>query len=105
MSIISGPASHPSKDLLHWIPSGIPRRGDEYVDVSCRAVVRITPQTLRATWRNDTYFFCSATCLRRFLQAPDALLTVRGVRFAEKQLRNEFTVVAENATTKYMQRN
>lgn len=100
MSIARGSESHPRKyseiaaarqrmpslptlDMfthqLHWIPSGMPRRGDEYVDVSCQAPIRITPQTPRATWRNDTYFFCSDACRRRFAQAPDALLTARGV--------------------------
>ncbi len=64
----------------HWTPAGMPRCGDQFVDVSCHGVVRITPQTPRLKWRNDTFFFCSTFCRQRFAQTPDEILTARDVR-------------------------
>ncbi len=63
----------------HWIPSGVPRTGDEYLDFSCHEIVRITPHTPSLIWRDDTFFFCSSFCQQRFAQAPDEFLMARFV--------------------------
>jgi len=64
---------------LHWIPAGMPRCGDQLVDVSCHGIVRITLQTPRLKWRDDTFFFCSTLCRERFARAPDEFLTAHDV--------------------------
>lgn len=64
---------------LHWVPAGMLRRGDQFVDVSCHGIVRITLQTPRLKWRNDTFFFCSTFCRERFARAPDEILTAHDV--------------------------
>lgn len=70
-------AGTPERGQIHWIPSGLPRNGDEYVDVTCHGLVRITPQTPTLKWHDDNFFFCSTCCLQRFAQAPDESLTAR----------------------------
>ncbi len=76
----------PNRGQTHWVPSGMPRCGDEYVDFSCHALVQITPPTPTSKWRNDTFFFCSTFCRQRFAQAPDEFLTVRDIR--DDSIRN-----------------
>lgn len=70
-------AGTPERGQTHWIPSGIPRNGDEYIDVACYGLVRIAPQTLTLKWQDDDFYFCSAFCRQRFAQAPCESLIAR----------------------------
>lgn len=48
--------------------------GQEVIDLACGNTVRLKPDTPHLRWGDDTYFFCSAICRRRFAALLPAYL-------------------------------
>ncbi len=57
---------------------GAPDRGGVFVDLVCRGIVRHRADTLTVAWDQNTYYFCSSICRRRFAAAPQAFAPRRG---------------------------
>lgn len=70
-SVIPDDARRPGAPGL---PPGRPHPGEECIDLVCHDVVRLSPETPRIRWGDDTFFFCSTFCRRRFAVSPAAHL-------------------------------
>ena len=48
--------------------------GDTVVDLVCNDVVRVHGETPRHFWSDDTFYFCSPFCQRRFGAQPETFV-------------------------------
>lgn len=54
-----------------------PGRDGVFVDLVCEGIVRRRADTLAVAWDQDTYYFCSPFCQRRFAPGPQAFVPSR----------------------------
>ena len=72
MSLASG--SNTDDARRHFLVAAATATGESVIDHVCHDVVQVRDSALQRQWNEDTFYFCSPFCRRRFDAEPTTYL-------------------------------